>query len=214
MFQPLKTEVTTRFGTLELFFRETRDFKGDLGSAAKGIIFVQVYAIYEYTVRSVVQISIDAINGHGTRMRDISPKLMALCLDPELSALRDCGIKNVWAKRLEIFDRAFSKDIVSLSNNIGPPNDGTHYRHTNLIMIFDVFGIKRLPVRRRRHLFRIDEVVDNRNQIAHGSEPAEAVGRRYTRPDISHIVEQMRSVCLLLISVFDEYCADAARHRK
>lgn len=214
MFPTLQSDVESRFAVVQSFFRATRDFKGEIAAAAKGMAFVQVYAIYEFTVRSAVQISIDALNAHKTRIRDISPSLLALYLDPELSALKDCGVKNVWGNRLKIFERAFSRELISLSNGIGPPNEGAHYRHPDLIMICKVFGIARLPVPRRRHLFRIDEVVDNRNQIAHGSETAEEVGRRYTRPEINRIIAQMRAVCLLLIAIFDGYCTDRARHRK
>jgi hypothetical protein len=70
-------------------------------------------------------------------------------------------------------------------------------------MIFRVFGINRLPVRRRAHIGRINEVVGHRNLIAHGTETANDIGRRYTRADISHITAQMRSVCLLLIQVLN-----------
>jgi RiboL-PSP-HEPN len=214
MFPPLKTEIESRFEIVEQFFRATRGFRGDLDAAARGMAFVQIYAIYEYAVKSIVQTAIDAINAHKTKMKDVSPALLTLFLDPELSGVRDCGERNVWTKRLEIFSRAFSKDITNLPNSAGPPHDGSHFRHTQLIMIFNVFGISRLPVRRKRHLFRIDEVVNNRNQIAHGGETAEDIGRRYTRPDILHIMEQMKSVCFLLVSIFDSYCADASRHRR
>ena len=88
MFPPIKTEIETRFSTVEEFFRATKLFRGDLGAAAKGIAFVQVYASYEYTVRSVVQTAIDEINMHGTKFKDIAPSLMALYLDPELSSVR------------------------------------------------------------------------------------------------------------------------------
>lgn len=214
MFATLQSDIESRFAVVRSFFRATQNFKGDLAASAKGLAFVQIYAIYEFTVRSVVQTSIDSINAHGTLLKDISPSLMALYLDPELSALKDCGIKNIWSNRLKIFQRAFSNEPVYVQNGTGPPNDGSHYRHTNLLTIFEVFGIRRLPVRRRRHLFRIDEVVDNRNQIAHGSETAEEVGRRYTRQEISRIISQTRSVCLLLVMIFDNYCADSTQHKR
>jgi hypothetical protein len=214
MFPPIRTDIESRFQTVEQFFQATKQFKGNVALAAKGMTFVQVYAIYEYTVRTAVQVAIDAINAHKTRMRDISSPLMALYLDRELSALRDCGDKKVWNSRIELFKRAFSKDPVDLPNSAGPPHDGSHFRHTQLLMIFHVFGITRLPVRRKRHLYRIDEVVDNRNQIAHGSETAEEIGRRYSRSDVAHIIEQMKSVCLLLISIFDAYCSDSSRHKR
>lgn len=214
MFPNLRSEIDARFSQAEQLFRATKEFKGDLAAAAKGLAFVQYYAVYEFTVRSIVRVAIDSINAHGHKMKDMAPSLMALYLDPELTALRDRATTRVWEHRLRIFDRAFSADSAALSNDTIPPSDGSHYRHGHLLMIFKVFGIARLPVRRRRHLYRIDEVVGNRNKIAHGEETAEDIGRRYTRGDIGHIAKQMQSVCVLLISIFDGYCADTSRHKR
>ena len=214
MFNPLRSEVDARFQAVESFFGDTRNFRGDLAATAKGLAFVHLYSAYEYTVRSVVKIAIDAINTHGHRMKDLAPSLLTLYLDPELSSLRDTGGANVWSARLKIFERAFSTDGLSLSTNTKPPSDGSHYRHTQLVTIFNVFGISRLPVRRRRHLYRIDEVVGNRNKVAHGEEAASDIGRRYSRADLIHIIRQMKSVCFLLISIFEGFCADASRHRR
>ncbi len=197
----------------QAFFSASKAFRGDLAATAKGLVFVQLYAAYEYAVRAAVETAIDSINLHQTRMRDIRPQLLALYLDPLLTSLRDSGRDRVWEKRVEIFEQAFSANLANLSQETRPPSDGSHYRHTQLLMILRVFGITRKPVRRRRHLYRIDEVVNNRNQIAHGSEKAEDVGRRYTRDEVNHIISQMRSVSLLWLTIFDTYCSDAANHR-
>jgi len=213
MFGPLRSEIDARFAELQSFFAATR-FRRELEAPSKGLAFVQLYAVYEFTVNGVVQAAIDSINAHGHRMNDLRPSLMALYCDPELESLRNIRVRNVWPARMRIFERAFSHDVIALPTNTGPPTDGTHYRHTQLITIFNVFGITRLPARRRRHLYRIDEVVNNRNQIAHGEETAAAIGRRYTRAEVTHIISQIKSVCLLLVSVFDGFCANTQLHRR
>ena len=197
-----------------MFFKETKHLKDEHAATTKGLMFVQVYAVYEFTVKSVVRVAIDSIRARNYKIKDISPSMMSLFLDPELNSLRDGGRKNEWENRLKIFDRAFSNDPVDLSSETSPPGDGSHYRYTQLLVIFKVFGIRRLPVRRRQHRQRIDEVVNHRNTIAHGQEKAEDIGRRYTRSDILRIARQMKSVCLLLINVFDGFCADGSRYRK
>lgn len=212
MFSPLQSEIYDRFLEVESFLNTTRNFRGNMGAAAKGLVFIQVYAAYEFTVRGVVQTAIDSINAHRHKVKDMTPSLMTLYLDRELSSLRDTGLRNIWSARLNLLQRVFSDDVITLANDTGPPSDGTHYRHTHLITIFNAFGIHRLPARRRRHLFRIDEVVGNRNQIAHGEESASDIGRRYTRSEIKHIIRQMKSVCFLLITIFDSFCADGSRH--
>jgi hypothetical protein len=98
MFDPLRSEISARFSAIRSFFSATRNFKGALAATGRGLAFVQVYAAYEFTVKSVIQTSIDSINSHGHKMKDISPSLLALYLDNELKSLRDTGRKNIWAQ--------------------------------------------------------------------------------------------------------------------
>lgn len=214
MFPALKSEIDARFGAITSFFNATKTLPLDEQTTAKGLVFVQTYAAYEYTVKTVVQLAIDAIKTHNHKLRDLSPSLLALFLDPELNALRDVGGKDVWDRRLKLFERAFSKAPLDLSAGTRAPHDGSHFRYTQLQMIFNVFGIDRLPVRRRRHIPRIDEVVNHRNQIAHGDETAVEIGRRYSRSEIGDIMREMKSVCDLQVAVFDAYCSNKARHRR
>lgn len=212
MFPTLRTEVEARFQLAEDLFKETKNFKGDVSRAAKGMMFVQVYAAYEYTVKTAVQSALDAINAHQTPLNEMLPAMLAMYLNPEISSLRAVTEKANWEKRIELLERALSSDIGNVSGVM--PHDGSHYRYSALVLIFRVFGIKRLPVPRKSYIARIDEVVGNRNLIAHGTERAEDIGRNYTRSDMLHILRQMKSVCMLLVSVLDSYCADASRHKR
>jgi hypothetical protein len=214
MFPALKADITERFERIEAFFGATKAFAGDDEMTAKGLVFVQTYAAYEYTVCKAVEAAIDGVNSHRHRLKDLSPSLLALFLDADLSSLRDVSGKSVWEKRVALFERVFSSDTADISAANYMPHDGSHFRYTQLQMIFRVFGISRMPVRRRRHLFRINEVVNHRNQIAHGSDTAENIGRRYSRSEILHITKQMKSVCLLQVDIFENYCMKKAKHRR
>jgi MAE_28990/MAE_18760-like HEPN len=213
MFDPLRAEVIDRFNGIESFFKAAHRLKGDAAQIAKGLAFVQMYSVYEYTVCTVVQTAIDVLVSHNHSKKDLTPSLMALFLDSELTSLRDCTPKDVWDRRLKLFNQVFSDNFASVGNTVFP-YDGSHFRHSHLQLIFDVLGIKRTPAQRNRHLHRIDEVVDHRNAISHGRETAQNVGRRFSRSDILHIIKQIRSVCLLLISAIQKHCADSSLHRR
>lgn len=212
MFPILKNEIDARFATIEEYFGATASLQEHHLAVAKGLMFVQIYAIYEYTVNKAVSETIESIKTHNHKMMDLSPSLLSLFLDPELRSLRDGPRRNEWSSRLKLFDQAFGSHVVTLSGDTNPPSDNSHYRYSQLVLIFKVFGISRMPVPRRRHIQRIGEVVDHRNAIAHGRETAEDIGRRYTRSDIRKVIRQMKSVCMLLIRVLDAYCADPSRH--
>jgi len=211
MFDPLRIEVMARLEAAESFFKAAYGLGGDKELTAKGLVFVQMYAAYEYTVVSVVQAAVDAITKHGHRNKKMAPSLLALFLDRELRSFRTCGEKSQWEARLTLLKKVFSKDIANVPNDT-LPKDGSHFRSSQLQLIFDVLGIKRLPAHSRRHLQRINDVVENRNEIAHGRDTAENVGRRYTEADVLLSIKQIKSVCLLLIQTVQNHCADGQRH--
>ena len=99
MFPALRVEVAARFDAIELFLKESKSSKEDHTATIKGLMFVQVYAVYEFTVRSVVRVAIDSIKSHNHKMKDISPSMLALFLDPEWDSLRDSGKRNEWEGR-------------------------------------------------------------------------------------------------------------------
>lgn len=213
MFPALQLEVLDRFTSVEQHFRATRRFKGETAQTARGLVFVQVYAIHEYTVQHVLRIAAAEIAAHAHTYADLRPSLLALFLDPELQSLRDCKPGDRWGRRIALFDRASSADRVSLAS--APlPGDGSHFRHTHLQLILAVLGVHRRLTVRRRHMFDIDQVVNNRNSISHGGETAAEIGRRYSRADIWRSIIRMRKICLRLILIVSEHCSEPGRHLK
>ena len=57
-----------------------------------------------------------------------------------------------------------------------------------------MLGVRRRLTLRRRHLYKIDEVVENRNTISHGNETALNVGRRYSRREINRTIRIMQGL--------------------
>jgi len=211
MFNPLRSDVLSRFTAVEDFFKAVHSLKGNSAQIVRGLAFVQIYAVYEYSVKKLLQIAVDVLVSHNHQLNDLTPSLMALFLDAELQSLQDCKADNKWDRRLKLFEEAFSNKPALVGNTV-LPHDGSHFRYTQLQLIFNVLGIKRMPARRKLHLYRINEVVANRNEIAHGADTAENIGRRYSRSEVLHIIGQMKSVCLFLISTIEDYCADTSRH--
>ncbi len=181
-----------------------------MAQIAKGLVFVELYAVYEYTVKGVTRVAIAEIAGHAHRFAELKPSLLALFLDAELRALRDCGAKNIWEKRLKLFEQSTSSRRVAAVDTL--PVDGSHFRHTQAQLILRALGIRRSLTRRRRHLYKIDEIVNNRNAIAHGEETAAQIGRRYSRADVTRSISQIKSICLRVIAIASEHCNDPQRH--
>jgi len=212
MFHSLQLEVMERFTAVEKHFIDARKLRGDSHQTAKGLVFIQIYAIHEYTVHSVVRLAAQAIAAHSPTYADLSPSLLALFLDPELASLRDVPARKVWDSRLALLDRATSTDRIAPLTGAPLPVDGSHFRQSHIKLILKVLGIRRALTLRKRHLYKIDEVVNHRNSIAHGEETAASIGRRYSREEIRTAIKVMRLVCLRLIFLVDDHCQTPTRH--
>jgi len=210
MSRQLQVEVMDRFARIESFFKSTRHMSGDASATARGLVFVEVYGIYEHAFCGTMQLAVDSISEHGFRYADLPPGLLSLFLDDEFKAAKQSGWKKSWLKRLQLLETAFSYEPAVTANTV-MPIDGSHFRHTQLLLMFRTLGISRCPTRRRSHLYRIDEVVENRNAVAHGRSTAKDVGKRYSRTEVRRILRQMRSVCLTMIDLVDAHCCDAGR---
>jgi hypothetical protein len=213
MFPSLRLEVMERFTAAEQYFRNSP--KGltqprELTQTAKGLAFVQIYAIYEYTVREVTRNAIIEIATHGHRFSDLKSNLLAIFLDPQMKSLRDCTDKDVWKRRLEMLEQAMSNEPITAV--IAIPHDGSHFRHTQVELILQMLGVRRTLTLRRKHLYQIDEIVENRNAIAHGNDTAADVGKRYSRADVQQKSRLMQKICLRLIEIVSEHCSRSDQH--
>ena len=209
MFPTLQLEILDRFTAVEKHFRAFKK-KGELGQIAKGLAFVQIHAIYEYTAKEVMRIAIHEIASHGHHYADLKPSLLAVFLHPQLESVKDSGKHHAWERRIDLFQRRSEK--APIAPVLVVPSDGSYFKHTQAQLILKTLGVKRTLTRRRRHLFLIDEVVENRNKVSHGTETAAAIGKRYSRGDIIKKLKQMRRVCLRMIAIVSEHCSNPDWH--
>ena len=61
MFGQIKDEMTRKICELKIWLNNV-DEKSEFASISKGLCYVYMYGIYEETVRSVVQATIEALN--------------------------------------------------------------------------------------------------------------------------------------------------------
>ena len=213
MFPALQLEILDRFSALEAHFRSSKLLEGGVSQTARGLVFIQLYAVHEYLIQTGFRIAITQIASHGHRFSELKPSLLTVFLDSSFQSVQDCASKRAWETRLQLVGRASSRGQITVPESAFP-TDGTHFRHPNLLLIFDVLGIERKLTVRRRHLFMIDEVVNHRNAIAHGSETAASIGRRYSRSDMWKRIRVMRKAALRWILLLSEHCNEPQRHLK
>jgi hypothetical protein len=206
MFQSLQLEVMDRFTAVEQHFRKSPKQPSDVGQTAKGLVFVQIYGIYEYTTRTATRLAIAEMVSQGKEIKNLKPSLLAVFLDAEINSLRAVGEDKQWDRRIALFEKALSAARLPLVNAI--PHDGSHFKYSQLQMLFRTLGIRNTITIRKRHKYQLDEIVVNRNRIAHGEETALEVGRNYSRKDIRHRIKITQALCLRVIFLISQHCSN------
>src|SRR2546421_115524 len=100
MFSALASEIQDRVLDTKSFFAATRKFReGPTVAIAKGLAFVQLYAIYEHSATGIVRAALAQAKRRGTLIKHCRLELLGLALQPELTAVMDAGKGTSWPKR-------------------------------------------------------------------------------------------------------------------
>lgn len=180
-------------------------YQTPVASAWKGLAFVQLYATYEYAVRSGVQATLVAVRGSGVEIRALRRDLLALVLDANWESVSMSGRPRVWGSRMALIAKMDSIDSSATLRDDLFPTDGSHYRISQLQTIWRIFSIDAPIVPEPRLMGRIEELVENRNAISHGRHTPEEVGGRYSWQDISARVVDTDAICGHLVGTLDAH---------
>src|SRR5437762_1101881 len=132
MFGAIRSEILDRIFSVRLLASATKSITARRARpATKGLVFVQLYAAYEYTIVSTVRAAMTTISGHNIELRKLRDGLQVLALDSELASIADTARRASWDKRLGLFKRARSADIARLSDAVFP-DDGNHFKYPQL----------------------------------------------------------------------------------
>jgi len=85
------------------------------------------------------------------------------------------------------------------------PTDGQNIRYRQLESIWKTFCLNDPIFHDGKFRGRLEDIVSNRNNIAHGNQSSAEVGARVTINDLSVRLNDVSSFCSHFISVFEDY---------
>ena len=210
MFDITRNEVTTRIleGRRLLSAISADDPQDRLEAAAtcRGLLFVQLYGVYEYAVRTSVQASLDFLTTASLSCVDIRRSLLTLVLHPQWTSAATAGTPRLWSQRLALLDSMANSNALTDLDNTLFPSDGSHYRANQLRTIWSIFGITLPIVPDSALIGRIDELVEKRNAIAHGRETARAIGSRHSTEEMEVRLRDTEIIAYYVIDTMNTYC--------
>lgn len=210
MFTDLKTDSASKLVEV----REFLDLTSSLIPApptptpnsiltAKGLFYVHIYGVFEFTITSCVKKAVLAINSENLKLNDIQPLLLSMALSPECDALASVRSRN-WDYRWNLFEKIRDNTSTQLLTDL-IPTDGKNIRYGQLQSIWKTFCITAPILNIPSMGGRLKDIVDNRNAIAHGNNTPAEIGSRVSIADLLSRYNEISNYCSYVIQVFEDY---------
>lgn len=203
VFENIKEEATRKFCELKLWITNIED-ADPYSTIARGLFFVYIYGIYEEIIRQVVSQTIDDLNGAHITIEQCIFELYALAFSTEYDGLYNVGNEHKWERRWDISKKFIENEYIIISHEI-IPTDGKNIRYKQLDSIAKSFGMKQNILPRNEIGGYIQEMVNNRNYIAHGNKLPREVGRDYTNDDLLLRCNYISEICTHTIDIYEAY---------
>ncbi|QUW27444.1 hypothetical protein J8Y16_04780 [Bacillus cereus] len=212
MFQFIERESTARLVQVREYLNfikshssiDKPDEEPSYVKGEKGLFFVQLYGVVEYTVRETVATTIASINNEECKYKDCKPLFMSIALNSYFDSLTNIGDSKKWDKRWEILTIMNSDSILNLSDEL-MPTDGGNIKYKQLASIWKSFCIEDPILPRQNIGGYLNELVEKRNLIAHGNQTPEEVGSRFTSNDLEIRFAAINELCSYIIATFEDY---------
>ena len=203
LFDEIKDELTRKICELKLWLANI-DERNQYCNITKGLYFVYMYGIYEETIRQVVSTTIDELNNAEVKIDECIYELYSLIFSEEYDGMYSVGNEHKWEKRWKVSDKMTNNPNVIISHYM-MPTDGKNIRYKQLKSIANSFGVKDNVLPRNEIGGYIQEMVDNRNYIAHGNKTPKEVGRNFTILDLKNKCDYIEEVCNYVIAEYETY---------
>ena len=145
-----------------------------------------LYGIWESTVTSVVSATIEKLNESDRKVDDVIVELYPLIFNAEYDGLYCAGRGAKWQKRFSISQKLLNNQKIQIAEGL-MPTDGKNIKYKQLECIANSFGMKNKVIPKNEYGGYLEEMVKNRNHIAHGNVMPVDVGGAYSLSDIKNV---------------------------
>lgn len=197
-------EVRSLLNVIAKMSSAPHNFPSTDTTIAKGLFFVHLYGAYEYTVTSAVQQTLELIGSMGHEVAEYKPMMLSVVLDAKCKAVANVGPKKVWEKRWELFEQIAPGNVVEIDNTV-LPTDGGNLKKKQLEMVWTSLCVTAPVLSSPLLRGRLEELVDNRNAIAHGRESPSGVGGRYSVADLEKRYNDVNALCTHMIQSLEDH---------
>lgn len=168
----------------------------------RGLFFVQLYGTVERVVQDTMLNLMLEIKALSPRGIDIDKKFYVVSMANKWKSLKDKGYRDVFTQMKDFFLEEESPEVCALDENIF----ALYLQNIKAKTVEEIFlsvGIDfTLPMLDK---LLINEIVDNRNKIAHGRESAAHVGSGYTTDALRNKLTQTQAFLFQFIDTIEAF---------
>ncbi|UPQ75512.1 MAE_28990/MAE_18760 family HEPN-like nuclease [Chryseobacterium nepalense] len=169
----------------------------------KGLFYVLLYASIEYTFSKLTTHTLTIIKNNNIRYLDLNNKFYTVALASNLQSIKDCTPKAFLDKSADLFILLESTDVSSYSETfINQYLKNIWGKSFN--QLTKTIGISPFVIT-PRELTIFDEIVENRNIVAHGRDFAQNIGSSPNYTDLKVKVDIVFDVLSRFIDHFENF---------
>jgi hypothetical protein len=174
-------------------------------AACRGLLFVQLYGVYENSITTGVQAVLSFIRRDALAPINIHHNALTLALKSSFDSLSSVGPWKTWKKRLDLVSDIESHAPLHSLVDTAFPSDGSQFRASQLQTIWDIFGLTCPILPEKKNIGRVDELVENRNAIAHGRRTADDVGGGFSSDDMEQRINDIERISIYLLTEMENH---------
>ena len=167
---------------------------GPIAREARGLAIVLLFAAYEELLRSLTRTLLEEVIKLRISNSRLQPGLRAFAISDAAKSLRMVSERKVFLSAIpNVIETLGRRDRVPTIHPEDFPDDGSFMKQSQVKLWARTFGIDHPGALLTGVWNRIDTIVTQRNQIAHGGLTPQAVGREYSIGDLRTLISLWHS---------------------
>ncbi len=143
----------------------------------KGLFFVLLYGALEKSATETVQLLLTQIKSLEPKNDHVTIRFNVISMSRKWKSIKDKGYKGAFAQMTDFFSALESNDYLGIDETLFSDLMQNIWANT-IDEVVGAFGMSGFTLTLAERVL-LDELVNNRNAIAHGRESAASVGERY-----------------------------------
>lgn len=208
-FRNIRSNINNRFGEVNTLLNYIKSIESSITPPAippieykilKGLFYVHIYACVEFAVNKLVVDTLSLIKSKNIIYSHFENRFHTIGLHSSLNVVRDCNSKFFLDKSADIFIQIDSADIATFDETVVSKYIQNIWGKT-FNQLTKTLGMSSFTISGRTSAI-FDELVNNRNKVAHGRDSAENVG---SSPNYIDLKLKYDEVYLTINSYIDHF---------